>query len=376
MNHKDGPAPRPVSRITCTVHRQLGRDAEACFQRLGTHTVLAESARCVRQQIRRAPLGLQHLNPQLHTAPMEIFRTTVDRTAAGLVLRELCSDLDLTTPGRGMVFAQDLIEISRITPPDLPPWGGTFSGLIEDLTLITGIFSRTGSGEAPARAALQLGAAVPVISSGTGTGIRDRIGLLRITIPPEKELVHLIVPSQDAQEVQRLLIESTHLGRPGGGFLYHAPIRAGVVDPLIRIGPQEHAASMEQLIAAVDDLKKSTAWRKRFAGIDPSAARRPASRPHREIVFVCAEGQSGRFVDAALRAGAGGATTTRVRCLSSANIEGGTAARERGILCVPAAQEGAVIDALTTVGASLTDPAPRLQLLDAPLVFSHQGNRP
>ncbi len=362
-----------VSRITCMVHQRLGKKVTDCLAALGAQSVLAESARCVRQRMRARVLGLPGLRVDLTDAPMEIFRTTVPRASALRVICELTSAVNLRTPGRGAVYAQDVLETGRLNFPDIAPETDCPKIVLRDLTLITGILSMAGSGDLLAGIALKLGAAVPVISLGTGTGIRDRLGLLRITIPPEKELVHLMVPAHDAAGLQRLLIEEGRLDRPSGGFLYQTPIRAGVVDPLMRIGRQEHAASMEQVIGAIDDLKKGTAWRKRFLGLEPSAqdAGR-VMRNHREFVFVCTEGQTDGFVNAAMSVGATGATTARVRHLSFNGFEGGSAACEQGILCVPAAIESAVMDTLCHHANACEDPAFRLQITDAPIVFSHQ----
>lgn len=97
-------------------------------------------------------------------------------------------------------------------------------------------------------------------------------------------------------------------------------------------------------------------------------------RNHREIVFICTEGRTDMFIHAAMRAGAAGATTAQLRRLCFSDAEDGIAACERGILCVPAAMEAAVVDALCQTADLSGDPVFRLQLIDAPLVFSHQGN--
>ncbi len=363
---------RDVTRITCMVHQQLDESVVEKLRGLGTHTVLLENARCVRQHVRSRLWGLPGFKVDLMDAPMEIFRTTVPRESALRVMRELAEAVDLQTPGRGSVYAQDIREISRSVPPEIEPAPGDLGGILRDLTLITVILSRSGSGEALARIALKLGAGVPVVSLGTGTGLRDRLGLLRITIPPEKELIHLMVPTHDAAGVQRLLVEEGRINRPGGGFLYQTRIRAGIVDPLVRIGRQEHAASIEQIIAAMDELQRGTSWRKRFAEAD--FANREVGRPpsrHREIVFVCPEGRSRDYARTAIRVGAPGATVARVRCLSFSDVEGGVAARERGILCVPALQEEAVLNALCEEAASGDDNLCRLQSLEVPGVFFH-----
>jgi hypothetical protein len=366
---------REVSRITCMVHQQLSGEVTGCFRTLGLQSVLVQGARCVRQQMRARFAGLPGLRVNLTDAPMDIFRATVPRASAERVIGELAAIADLHAPGHGSVYAQDVCEVGRFEPPEIPPGTEDFGVTLRNLTLLTGILSRVADENVLAVGSLKLGAAVPVISLGSGTGIRDRLGLLRITIPPEKELVHLVIPSHDASGLQRLLVEEGRLNRPGGGVLYQTPIRAGVVDPLMRIGQQDHAATMEQLIAAVDDLKKGTAWRKRFLGMEPGAdSAGRLMRNHREIVFICTEGKTDAFVRAAMSAGAAGATTAQLRRLCFSDAEDGIAACERGILCVPAAMEAAVVDALCQAADSCGDPVFRLQLIDAPVVFSHQRN--
>ncbi|MCC5849286.1 MAG: hypothetical protein JJU29_14465 [Verrucomicrobia bacterium] len=368
------PTFRDVSRITCMVHQRLGAKVTECLVGMGAHTVLVENARAVRQHIRPRPWMFPGNLTEIHGTPVEVFRTTVPRDCVDAVMRALIEALELERPGHGAIYAQDLKEHSLLEPPVLKINSGKEGLLLRDLVLLTGILSQVGGGDALAKSALKLGTCVPVITRGMGTGIRDQLGLLRITIPPEKELVHLMLPAQDAAGIQRLLIEDARMDRPGGGFLYQTPIRAGVVDPLLRIGRQEHAASMEQVIAAMDELKCGTGWRKRFGDLeDPRNERmKPLRRNHREITFICTEGRVDAFVRAAMRVGAGGATTARVRCLSESDFEGGIGARERGILCVPAGRCDTVIEALYAAEQELEDTHCRIQMLEAPSVFSHQ----
>ncbi len=361
-----------ATRITCMVHQQLSDLVTDRLRELGASTVLQENARCVRRRL-RAPSWWQSLRrTELVDAPYDLVRTTVHRDAAMRVMNALVEAADLLTPGHGTIYAQDIRELSADEPPNLAPDLEPGSGFLHELTLITGILSMSGSGSNLVRPALTLAAGVPVVSLGVGTGIRNRLGLLRITIPPEKELVHLVVPSHDAAGLLRLLVEEGRLDRPGGGFLYLTPIRAGVVDPLVRIGRQQHAATMEQVIAALDGLQRGTAWRKRFAGVQPPGAEAGRLlRGHVEVVFICTEGLSEQYVLAALRSGASGATLSRVRCLCFSDREGGLAARERGIICAPAESADAILQALHETATAHGDCACRLQVLKAPVVFSH-----
>ncbi len=370
--------PKPATRITCMAHRLLARPIMERLTSLGAGAALVENARCVRQRVRARGWGLPGQATDLDDSPMDVFRVAVAREAADRVARELIEAGELRTPGHGMLYAQDLVEYSRAEPPAIDPDPDTRSdGMLRDMALLTCILSMAGSGEQLARIALTLGAGVPVVSRGIGTGIRDRLGLLRIAITPEKEIVRLMIPAHDADGIRRLLIEEGRLDRPGGGFLYQTPIRAGLADPLLRIGRQRHAASMEQIIAALDDIKAGTAWRKRFVAIEdrPEHVARLTRRHYREIVFTCSEGRADDWVRVAMTAGADGATTSRARRLGADSAEGAGVARETGVLCVPSAMADAVLEALRDFAARSDDSASRIQALDAPAVFTHQRKR-
>ncbi len=371
---------REVSRVTCAVHHRVTASVVDCLLALGAHTFLEQTGRCVRQRIRPRPWGWPGNSLRFDDAPMDILRVTVPREAAPRVMDALAQAADLSSPGQGSAYVQDLTEYGHLEPPtiavpdDAP---ADARPLLRDLTLITAIQSMAGGGDEIARSALRLGAGVPLISLGAGTGIRDRMGLLRVTVPAEKEIVQLAVPSHDARGILRLLVEDGRMDRPGGGFVYLTPVRSGIIDARMRLGPQEHAASIEQIIAAVDDLKAGTAWRRRFAGPDDAATDITLRflRRQREITFICEEGRSDAVVQAAMAAGAGGATVSAVRRLRAGDAEGGIAARERGVLVVPAAVADAVTAAILNAAAETDGSTCRVQTLEAPLAFAHQRAR-
>lgn len=373
--------PRRVSRITCQVHHRISHRVTEALVELGVDIALVESGRTVRQLRKRRPLGLPGMIVRFADAPAEIFRVTVPVEAEGIVIDTLVRAAELEAPGHGSIFSQQLDEYgdfdlpSVTSPNDVHRESYGERSLLRDLTLITCILSMPGSGQQIARVALELGTCVPVVSLGVGTGVRDRLGILRITVPPEKEIVHLLVPEHDANEIMRLLVEEGRLDRPGRGFLYRTPVDAGLLDTRLRVGPQEHAASIEQIIAAVDELKQSTGWRKRFAGMggveaDPNENLRLRNR---ELALICSEGRSAPLIEAAIAAGAGGATTSKARRLTVAAAEGGVAARERSTISVPAEIAEDVIRAMIAAGALTGDPTDRIQVLDAPAAFAHRS---
>ncbi|MFK7826310.1 MAG: hypothetical protein AB8G05_19340 [Oligoflexales bacterium] len=175
--------------------------------------------------------------------------------------------------------------------------------LHEDLIGITCIVQR-GASESISRVALE-SSAVPLITYGNGTGLRNKLGLLRITIPAEKEILRFIVHSGDVDYFLAMLIKKGQLDQPGKGFVYTWPISLGT-SPLLAIqdaGGQ--AASIEQIIAAIDNLAGGVNWREKnleegheqysyFSGVD--------------LNLICNEGFSNDLVSKAMVAGLGGAT--------------------------------------------------------------------
>ncbi len=365
---------REVSRITLTVHQDLEIKVRPILKEIGIEKVFVENARCVRQKMGRRFLGLPGLKVELSNSPNQIYRFSVSRPSATGTVCSLIESLELQTPGRGSIFAQDFLEIigENVAEPQVE--APKFERLLQDLILITGIQNKTGRGQTLFKVALRLGVGVPVVGAGVGTGIRDRLGLLRITISPEKELVYLMVPRHDAIGLQQLLIEEGHLDRPGGGFIYQTPIRVGMVDPLIRIGRQEHAASIEQIIAAIDDLKKGTSWRKRFFGTE-SIDSNAVSCDYREIGFFCPEGSGDVMVEAAMKAGAVGATVSRIRLFNfNEGSENRSIPGEHGILCVLADKEKIVLRALQNITKEFSHGNWALQSVCASSVFSHKSS--
>jgi len=378
----DSPLPqaRPATRITCCVHQRLASRAAEALEAFGIPDVLVQSARCVRQQAVPRPWPLPGMATSLNDSPTDIFRITCHRDVAITVMNGLIDAIELSASGRGSIYAQNIDDygtsLTGLSSTALGSLGSKGkSGLLTDFALITAILSGAGNENAFVRETLELRAGAPIVSLGIGTGIRDRLGLLRITIPPEKEIVHLVVPAHDADGILRLLVETTHMDRPGGGFLYRTPVCFGRIDPMLRIGKPQHAASIEQIIAAVDDLKDGTAWRQRFRAADRQIARHEGMRlqhHYREITFICAEGGADLLVQRAMQAGAGAATVSTVRRLRAdarTEIDG---AREIGTLIVPTRNADDIASALLTTHVQKPEIDLRLQTLDTQAVFSHQ----
>jgi nitrogen regulatory protein PII len=124
-----------------------------------------------------------------------------------------------------------------------------------------------GGAEDIAKAALQSGAPGPTITFGEGGGLRDKIPVLRMTKGPEKEFVWCVVEKAEADSVFAEMARAGRITEPGRGFMYTIPVNAGIVHVSSVVSTASQLASMDQVIAAMDEIKGGKEWRV-SAGID------------------------------------------------------------------------------------------------------------
>ena len=301
-----------------------------------------------------------------------IVRAVVPNEATEYVISTLISDLELRTPGRGSVYSQKITELGHRKLRELNIGESKSDRLLRELTLITGIQSKNSNCEEISKVALKIGAGVPTVGIGKGTGLRNRIGLLRITISQEKELTFLAVPSCDANGLQNMLVQKGKLNRHAGGFIYQTPIEMGLVDPLICIGSQEHAASLEQIINAIDEIKQSTDWRKRlFEGEEYADLPTKTSYTHKELSFICPLEHSDAYVQAAMDEGAPGATLTTMREIDlTGDKPVVTNTYESAIICIQKSMEDKIIDAIIAKSEENKEEDWFIQMIDASSIYA------
>ncbi|MFP4013265.1 MAG: hypothetical protein ACLFVQ_04205 [Chitinispirillaceae bacterium] len=199
-------------------------------------------------------------------------------------------------------------------------------------TQLTGIccIVLRGMGDLVSRVALETGSCVPTVTFGQGAGLRDRLGLWRITIPAEKEIVTLVVNSYEAEEIMSIIVESVKLDQPGRGFIYQFPVRRGLVNMKVIQGTRSHAASMEQVVLALDEIKGGTEWRRRRLSVPYTGARHRRFMINlQELALHCDEGEGEDYVKIAMGAGAPGATISEYRHMQTGEKQEISPARER-----------------------------------------------
>jgi nitrogen regulatory protein PII len=336
---------RKASRITCVADPGAGPRVADALRSLGVQAVLVQSARSATLREQRFLAGFRG-GTRLEEDLVHVYRVHVPPAAEQRVLRQLAQAADLAAPGRGSILSEPVDYCSaddlRLVPaggaPSTPEPGGAAPvrrAIRGRLSLICCIVPR-GEAVLLTKALLELGLSVPVVSYGIGMGMRAKLGLLRITIPTDKDMIEVLVDRHDAAEVFSYLTDAARLRYPGKGFMYVSPVRSGLVNTRIYRGEVRHVATMEQVIAAIDTLAKDTDWRRKsFA---PGAEGRPRRLQSgmASYTITCAEGDLEGLVAAAMAVGAGGATKRSLRfsCPTSDN-PAGEYSRESSDLVVP-----------------------------------------
>ncbi|MDR0553956.1 MAG: hypothetical protein LBG76_04055 [Treponema sp.] len=246
------------------------------------------------------------------------------------VMHRIAEATDLRMGGRGCIFAQR-ISLKRGMPLVFNEeklealCGSDNKPPPANYVLICCTVPR-GVGDSLSAAVLELGVCVPIVSFGAGMGLRDKLGLLRITIPVDKEILWFLVPRSDAELVEKTLIPRAHLDVPGHGFLYKIFVHAPVVNLRVRQGRRVHAATMEQVIAALDEVQGSSDWRRiGTKKRESSGAGKNKTESEKGLFFIGEDDEVDLFRRTAMEHGARGATLNHLEMHSySARAQGQT----------------------------------------------------
>lgn len=343
--------PEKVIKITCTVNRALSDKFLAEAEKLNLPVLFIQSARSPLLKEKRLVLDYRISN-RLEDVRTEIYRFYVPLKYEKEVLCHFISLLELYYPGRGSIYSEEVSVLGL--PEDLfrsfrPPAGGVKQALLSGIMGIICIVQR-GDGDNMARKILERGISAPTLFYGRGMGQRNKLGLLKITISQEKEMVFLTAHKQDSEQVLRVLGEQARLDHPGKGFFYMFPISRGLMDTRIYLGKTTHVASMEQIINAIDGIKMGTDWRKKTGSLELKSSGRRKKNLKKLIHYalICDEGETEPFVNRAMEEGAGGATQSRIQCYGTlARIDvGPSAAKEMSHLIIPEDIGGRIIETL------------------------------
>lgn len=360
--------------ITCIIKKGLTSTLLSRLAEAGVNDYGITPVRTLTLHESRRGFDLLH-RFRLVEEPGEMVHFFVRPDQEEAALEHVARGCELTVPGRGSVYSEEVELLGWVQ--DIP---GVVSPVLEGNPVVkqsslVGISCVVQRGQANevARVALDMGLCVPAVSFGQGMGIRDRLGLLRVAIPGQKEIVHIAASRYDAETLMRMMIRAGQLERPGKGFIYMYPIRKGVVDTKITHGLTRHVASVEQIIVALDELKGDMGWRR---------------RAHRELVqvnpdyflldlldlsVVCNEGTGKDLVKWAMKAGAGGATISRMKQFfeQGSRPKGVSSAREVCDICVAQDLMEDVISALEEGGLFQEEASGEIWLRKAPKAYTY-----
>jgi nitrogen regulatory protein PII len=169
--------------------------------------------------------------------------------------------------GAGSIYASPCVSLSA--NHDFPLWSpevyqfesSSFDiSFKSGLTAVTHITDRDAA-DPIARAAIKAGAQGATITFIRGYGLRDKLGLLRITKRHDKELITVVVDEVDLDPVFRAMSQVGRVDQPGRGIIYQMPISAGLTNLSSIFQPKKHSASIQQMVRAIDELKGNSDWR-------------------------------------------------------------------------------------------------------------------
>lgn len=310
---------RDIRRITVVVNRDFLEEKSAvkAVQACGVPAINYATGRAVMLRERTGSLSsLLYRTPPLVSSPVDILSFYVEPEHETNALETIAERFKLYLPGTGSVYAEEVRSEGR-------PHSGKTAVLQAarkrnpvhlqgQLTGICCIVIR-GMGDQVARVALETGSCVPAITYGLGAGLRDRLGLWRILIPADKEIVTMVVNSFEAEDIMNIIIDVAKIDQPGRGFIYMYPVRQGLINLKVSQSSRSQAASIEQVVLAIDELKGSADWRRRRLSAVVGAA--DQSKKHlvglSELLLHCDEDSGAGFVRTAMESGgAPGATIT------------------------------------------------------------------
>lgn len=108
------------------------------------------------------------------------------------------------------------------SPLDDPASAGGSNELIvlTDAVLLTAIVQR-GNADMVVQAAQEAGAQGATIFHARGTGMRQKhLGILGLTVNSEKEVIYIVVPSEQADRMFERIFVTAKLDTPGMGILW------------------------------------------------------------------------------------------------------------------------------------------------------------
>ena len=367
-----------VTEITIVAGREITSAVLEDLESIGLEYSNSIAGRRILLEERKGLLKIVASGKALFHDPIAIITFLVSSEIEQEILSFIIKKGGLNVPGRGTVFSKDVTLIkahercreNRIRNIEIEK-----RELLTDLAGICCI-AHNGEGDTLGKVGLETGSGVPAITLGIGTGVRDKIGLWRVTIPAEKEVVNLVTTSYHAAGVMEMMIDIGALDQPGKGFIYLYPIKMGSVNMKAYVGLSSQAASIEQIVSVIDELKGGTRWRRReFSKYPASGMKINYLNDLVKFSLICNEGRAMDLTQAAMDAGAGGATISKLkyRCSEKSGAREISPAREMSEMIIPENQIEDVVKALEERGALDEETFGQMFCSPVPKAYTYTG---
>ncbi len=95
--------------------------------------------------------------------------------------------------------------------------------VLTDVALITCIVQR-GVADDIVQAARDAGAQGETVNFARGTGVRERLGILSVAVEVEKEVINILVSSEQVERIFEKIYIAGKLDTPGMGIMYITPL--------------------------------------------------------------------------------------------------------------------------------------------------------
>jgi len=251
-----------MSVVTIIIGRHRAKKVLQDLFADGIHSALLTSARGTLMQDKWYQSILSMIRPELAVIQMIVPDPFVDR-----IMERAARLAQLHRSGAGSIFSKPCVDLHvKGTFPLWPidqeelPEDDASNYLCENLTAIY-LISQGERTEAVCRAAMNAGSHGPIILFSEGHGLRDRLGWLRITNKPTKEIVSVLVENVDADLVFAAMAEVGQVEHVGRGLIYRMSVQKGLINIDSVYSKTRHAASIQQIIHAIDDIKGNKDWR-------------------------------------------------------------------------------------------------------------------
>ena len=334
-----------IAKFTCSVYKNVSPKVAEALKECGIDDYIVQRSSSIVSTDKHWLFNRKGISENI----LETYHFYVPAEKEREVFDKIVYGADLSQEGRGSIFTEEAVLIEKSeNNENFDGFDFPFEDTPSNYMGICAITQR-GRGLALAKTAIDKGSCVPMISYGIGGGIRDRMGLIRITIPAEKETINIAVANHDAQGMMDLLIEGGHLDRPGMGFIFSYPINLATLDSKTFFGANRAAASMGQIISVIDSIQGGTEWRKRTLNAK-NAVERVYFTNLENIMLICNDTQSKEMLDAAMSAGASGATISNCREMTKTNDGFAKKSMEISDMVIGTAQRKEILTALVKAG--------------------------